>query len=168
MLKMTRKQWITKNEIKELYGLSDNKIALMKKLNLVTTKEGVNEGRGRKPVLYRKAMVNAMKDLTPIQLNEVAYLAEDTKYQFDNFMKNDIEAVVEEDCKDRYNYSSTVDHPAHYNKTSLEVIDAIDAWELDFSEGNVVKYLLRAKHKNDAKEDLEKALWYIQRLLDNL
>jgi hypothetical protein len=166
---MTRKHWITKKEIKELYGLSDNKIALMKKLNLVTTKLGANEGKGRKPLLYKKAMVNAMKDLTPIQLNEVAYLRDDTQRQFEShFNKSDIEAVVEEDCKKYgFTYEQSVNHPSHYNKTSLEVIDAIEAWDLDFSEGNVVKYLLRAKHKNNAKEDLEKALWYVQRLLEN-
>ena len=166
---MTRKHWITKKEIKELYGLSDNKIALMKKLNLVSTKLGVNEGKGRKPLLYKKSMVNLVKDMTPIQLNEFGNVVEDTTEQFKNhFNKSDIEAVVEEDCKHKYSYEQSVNHPSHYNKTQLEVIDAIDIWGLDFSEGNVIKYLLRAKHKNNAREDLEKALWYVQRLLDNL
>jgi predicted DNA-binding ArsR family transcriptional regulator len=167
---MTRKHWITKKEIKELYGLSDNKIALMRKLNLVSTKVGTNEGKGRKPLLYKKSMVNLVKDLTPIQLNELGNVVEDTREQFENqFNKSDIDAVVEEDCKKyEYTYVQSVNHPSHYNKTQLEVIDAIDIWGLDFSEGNVVKYLLRAKHKNNAREDLEKALWYVQRLLDNL
>ena len=166
---MTRKHWITKKEIKELYGLSDNKIALMKKLNLVSTKLGVNEGKGRKPLLYKKSMVNLVKDMTPIQLNELGDVVEDTREQFENqFNKSDIEAVVEEDCKHKYSYEQSVNHPSHYNKTQLEVIDAIDIWGLDFSEGIVIKYLLRAKHKNNAREDLEKALWYVQRLLDNL
>tara|TARA_Y100000401_G_scaffold1482_1_gene1146 strand:+ start:1698 stop:2270 length:573 start_codon:yes stop_codon:yes gene_type:complete len=190
---MTRKHWITKKEIKELYGLSDNKIALMRKLNLVSTKLGVNEGKGRKPLLYKKSMVNLVKDMTPIQLNELGDTVEDTREQFANefnkaetlsekkkvaegyhfdennmFQKSDIEAVVEEDCKHKYSYEQSVNHPSHYNKTQLEVIDAIEIWGLDFSEGNVIKYLLRAKHKNNAREDLEKALWYVQRLLDNL
>ena len=174
---MTRKHWITKKEIKELYGLSDNKIALMRKLNLVTTKIGEAQGRGRKPLLYKKSMVNLVKDMTPTQLNELGDVVEDTREQFkSNFSKTesvvsittDIDSVVEEECKDKYEYAQTVDHPHHYNKTQLEVIDAIDIWGLDFSEGNVIKYLLRAKHKNNAREDLEKALWYVQRLLDNL
>ena len=166
---MTRKHWITKKEIKELYSLSDNRIALMKKLNLVNTKLGESEGKGRKPLLYKKSMVNALKSYTPIELNELAWVVDDTREQFEKqYNKTDIEFVVEEVSKDRYEYAQTVDHPSHYNKTNLEVIDAIEAWGLDFSEGNIVKYLLRAKHKNNAKEDLEKALWYVQRLLDNL
>tara|TARA_R100001443_G_scaffold105850_1_gene115027 strand:+ start:64 stop:561 length:498 start_codon:yes stop_codon:yes gene_type:complete len=165
---MTRKHWITKKEIKELYGLSDNKIALMKNLNLVSTKLGERQGKGRKPLLYKKSMVNLVKDMTPIQLNELSDVVEDTREQVGGFIKSDIEVVVEEDCKQKYSYEQSVNHPSHYNKTSLEVIDAIDIWGLNFSEGNVIKYLLRAKHKNNAREDLEKALWYVQRLLDNL
>ena len=165
---MTRKHWITKKEIKELYGLSDNKIALMRKLNLVSTKLGEAQGKGRKPLLYKKSMVNLVKDMTPIQLNELGDAVEDTREQVEDFIKSDIELVVEEDCKHKYSYEQSVNHPSHYNKTQLEVIDAIDIWGLDFSEGNVIKYLLRAKQKNNAREDLEKALWYVQRLLDNL
>ena len=174
---MTRKRWITKKEIKELYNVSDNRIVQMANLNLVDTKLGVNKGKGRKPILFKKSMVNALKDLTPKELNELANIVDDTREQFENnFSKTesvvsittDIDSVVDEDCKKyEYTYAQTVDHPHHYNKTQLEVIDAIDVWGLDFSEGNVVKYLLRAKHKKNAKEDLEKCLWYVKRLIEN-
>jgi len=60
----------------------------------------------------------------------------------------------------------TVNHPKHYAHSTIEVIDAIEAWGLGFSLGNAVKYIARADHKGNAVEDLRKALWYIQRELD--
>ena len=36
-----------------------------------------------------------------------------------------------------------VNHPKHYNVGKIEVIDAIQDWELDFCLGNVVKYIAR-------------------------
>lgn len=59
----------------------------------------------------------------------------------------------------------TVNHPAHYNSGKIEVIDAIEDWKLGFHEGNVVKYVARAKHKNGL-EDLKKAQWYLTRLIE--
>jgi|13_taG_2_1085334.scaffolds.fasta_scaffold02454_6 hypothetical protein len=57
-----------------------------------------------------------------------------------------------------------VDHPSHYHSSSgIEVIDAIEAWDLDFSLGNALKYIARAGLKNDRDEDLEKAKWYLMR-----
>lgn len=56
-----------------------------------------------------------------------------------------------------------VNHPSHYNAGSIEVIDAIEDWHLNFHLGNVVKYVARAEHKNDAIEDLKKARWYLDR-----
>ena len=58
-----------------------------------------------------------------------------------------------------------VDHPSHYNSGSIEVIDAIESWELGFSLGNAVKYIARAgkKSKETYVQDLEKALWYVAR-----
>lgn len=59
-----------------------------------------------------------------------------------------------------------VEHPDHYNiPGSIEVIDFIESWSLDFNEGNVVKYVTRHKHKSDALEDLKKARFYIDRLI---
>jgi hypothetical protein len=61
-----------------------------------------------------------------------------------------------------------VNHPAHYNKGKIEVIDAIEAWDLNFNCGNVVKYVVRHKHKGTPIEDIEKAIWYLTRYLVQL
>lgn len=61
-----------------------------------------------------------------------------------------------------------VNHPQHYNAGKIEVIDAICDWELDFIEGNVVKYVTRAKHKEDELGDLKKARWYLDYLIKQL
>lgn len=61
----------------------------------------------------------------------------------------------------------TVHHPAHYNQGSIEVIDAIEDWNLGFHEGNVVKYVARHRHKNGV-EDLKKARWYLDRLIEQM
>ncbi len=58
-----------------------------------------------------------------------------------------------------------VGRPHHYTFGSIEVIDAIEAWELGFHLGNVVKYVARAAHKGRYVEDLRKARWYLDREL---
>lgn len=63
--------------------------------------------------------------------------------------------------------SESVNHPSHYNQGKYEVIDVIDDWKLSFELGNAVKYIARAGHKLDKVEDLKKAIWYIQREIDN-
>ena len=56
-----------------------------------------------------------------------------------------------------------VNHPSHYNKGKIEVVDFIWDQKLNFDRGNAVKYLCRAGSKDPEKEiqDLEKAIWYI-------
>ena len=63
----------------------------------------------------------------------------------------------------------TVNHPEHYNPGVYEAINVIEHYNLGFHLGNSVKYILRAgkKHK-DVKEDIEKAIWYLQRYKDSL
>jgi hypothetical protein len=65
-------------------------------------------------------------------------------------------------------YSELVDHPAHYNQGKIEAIDAILDWGLDFIEGNVVKYVVRSRHKSSRLGDLKKARWYLDYLIDKL
>ena len=61
-----------------------------------------------------------------------------------------------------------VDHPSHYNSGKIEAIDAIEDWNLGFHDGNALKYIARHKHKQNPCEDIEKAIWYLQRHLEIL
>ena len=63
--------------------------------------------------------------------------------------------------------------PEYYGgkDTAYEVFTVLEAWKLDkdFYLGNVLKYLARAGKKSfNKKEDLEKALVYLQRRIDTL
>ena len=58
-------------------------------------------------------------------------------------------------------------NPDYYTQGSIECIDYIISKKLDFLEGNVVKYITRNKHKHtDGLEDLKKAQWYLNRLIE--
>lgn len=55
-----------------------------------------------------------------------------------------------------------VDGPRHYRwLNGLEVIDITE--QLNFNLGNVIKYTLRSAYKGKQLEDLDKAIWYLQR-----
>jgi hypothetical protein len=56
-----------------------------------------------------------------------------------------------------------VNHPPHYKSGGIETIDFIEAKDLNYRLGNVVKYVSRAGKKGDPIQDLEKAAWYLQR-----
>ncbi len=57
-----------------------------------------------------------------------------------------------------------VNHPAHYKAGGVETIDFIEAKDLNYRLGNVVKYVTRAGRKaTDPIEDLKKARWYLDR-----
>ena len=57
--------------------------------------------------------------------------------------------------------NNNVEHPSHYNQGKYEVIDVITDWKLNFNLGNAIKYIARADYKNNAIEDLEKAIFYL-------
>lgn len=52
----------------------------------------------------------------------------------------------------------------HYNKHSIQPWDIIDEWDLNFYEGNVLKYLLR--RKGNRLEDLQKIAHYIEKMIE--
>ena len=54
-------------------------------------------------------------------------------------------------------------NPAYYRK-KIEVSDFIDEYDLNYFEGNIIKYVVRHKDKNGL-EDLQKAKWYLERLI---
>lgn len=66
---------------------------------------------------------------------------------------------------------NSVHSPAHYQLGGIEAIDVIDEAVADpasFYRGNALKYLLRAGRKGDARQDLEKARYYIDREINDL
>ena len=66
------------------------------------------------------------------------------------------------------NKEDMVNSPAHYNKSGIETIDMIESVTSNgfqaYLQGNILKYLCRYKYKNGV-EDLEKAKWYLNRLI---
>jgi hypothetical protein len=64
--------------------------------------------------------------------------------------------------------------PDHYGgkDSKYEVFNVLEAWDLDkdFYLGNVIKYVARAGKKNIStkKEDLQKALVYLERRIDSI
>ena len=67
-----------------------------------------------------------------------------------------------------------VNHPSHYKaKNGMEVIDVIEAFTANLKgyeaiyTGKVIKYICRWKEKNGL-EDLRKAQWYLNRLIENI
>ena len=71
-----------------------------------------------------------------------------------------------------------VNHPPHYNKGGMEVIEVIelvtggktggkrtgDQGFIGYLVGNIIKYLLRFEHKGNPVQDIEKAEWYLKLL----
>lgn len=71
-----------------------------------------------------------------------------------------------EDKKD----DDPVNFPSHYNKGDIGCIDAIKACQGDgfkyYLQGSAMKYLWRYEHKKKPIQDLEKAKWFINKLIE--
>ena len=109
------------------------------------------------------------KELSPKDIQErtktynPSYSVKDLKY-------NTLSEEVHDFRKDIPPFNS---RPEYYGgkDSTYEVFNVLEAWKLDkdFYLGNVLKYLARAGKKSfNKKEDLEKALVYLQRRINNL
>lgn len=65
--------------------------------------------------------------------------------------------------------NSKVNHPKHYGgkDNPYEAIKVIEAWGVGFNLGNTLKYISRAGKKDNIIQDLEKALFYLDREIQN-
>ncbi len=90
------------------------------------------------------------------------------KKQTPNKDKNKDSVLIENQLPE---VTNMVEHPPHYTAGGIECIDAIMAAVTGLSPqeavcvANVIKYTWRFKHKN-GKQDLQKAEWYIKRLIE--
>lgn len=92
----------------------------------------------------------------------VPFTAEDV-----NLRKEGVTVTLSMEEINREPDEDPVNHPSHYKfDNGVEVIDLSE--QLSFNLGNVVKYVSRAGKKEDQRQDLEKAQWYLQRELDRL
>ena len=61
--------------------------------------------------------------------------------------------------------NDNVNHPAHYTTGTIEVLDFILDQKFGYLDGQVVKYLSRYRHKGTPVQDLQKAEFYLKRLI---
>jgi len=88
----------------------------------------------------------------------------------DAFMKKMADA--EKAGKEAYGNVDMINSPPHYNQTGIECIHAISAATGDgfkhYLQGNIMKYLWRFDYKDKPIEDLEKAKWYLDKLIEEV
>jgi len=82
------------------------------------------------------------------------------------------EILMHQANKQSDNVVDMVNSPPHYNQTGIECIDAISAaTDTNFKyylQGNIMKYLWRFDYKDKPLEDLQKAKWYLDRLIEEV
>mgnify|MGYP004544921049 CR=1 FL=1 len=65
-----------------------------------------------------------------------------------------------------------INHPEHYGGDSIfECVKVLKAWLPEeeyrgFLRGNAIKYLCRLGKKDEAAQELKKARWYIDKLIE--
>lgn len=87
-----------------------------------------------------------------------------------------IEEDVIKQTKEELKQYDAVNRPSHYADSKIEVIDYIEDKNFGFCLGNAIKYISRAGKKADNGrnaidkeiEDLQKAIWYINRRIYEL
>lgn len=87
--------------------------------------------------------------------------------------KKEVQTIVEKVEPEAKNIElpkkeDVINHPSHYTRGKIEVIDFIEDQQLPYHLGNVIKYISRAGHKGDKLEDLKKARWYLDRYINEV
>ena len=87
----------------------------------------------------------------------------DSKTKFEEMNDREMYFTIDEDDNHQ------VIHPQHYGgkDNPYEAIKVIEAWEVGFNLGNTLKYISRAGKKDNIIQDLEKALFYLDREIQN-
>lgn len=79
-----------------------------------------------------------------------------------------VEQTIEEQVVELPKQEDVINHPSHYTRGKIEVIDFIEDQQLPYHLGNVIKYVARAGYKGDKLEDLKKARWYLDRYINEV
>jgi len=87
----------------------------------------------------------------------------DSVKKFHDMNQREVKMVMDNE------FDSNVIHPTHYGgkDNPYEAIKVIEAWGVGFNLGNTLKYISRAGKKDNTIQDLEKALFYLDREIQN-
>jgi hypothetical protein len=87
----------------------------------------------------------------------------DSVKKFEEMNDREVKFTIDED------ENTSVIHPKHYGgkDNPYEAIKVIEAWGVGFNLGNTLKYISRAGKKDNIIQDLEKALFYLDREIQN-
>jgi hypothetical protein len=66
-----------------------------------------------------------------------------------------------------------VNRPNHYNinwkgDQAIETYTYIRSWKMDYPESNIIKYVTRHPYKGKSLQDLKKARWYLDKLIEEV
>jgi hypothetical protein len=88
----------------------------------------------------------------------------DSRTKFDEMNNREVKITIDTDDD-----NDMIIHPTHYGgkDNPYEAIKVIEAWEAGFNLGNTLKYISRAGKKDNIIQDLEKALFYLDREIQN-
>lgn len=122
--------------------------------------KGISPGKARELLAGLREVAVAQEDVKPPVSVEVPNITESVIESWSEIEKID---STKEDDVDRVN------QPTHYTSGGIETIDYLKAkltieQYTGFMLGNVLKYCSRSRHKGGI-EDLEKAKWYLDRLV---
>jgi hypothetical protein len=93
-------------------------------------------------------------------------------YASSNLWHDHFKPYVEEDVQEDFTLGDNVNNPSHYGQGKIEAIEYISDFLTEeeyqgFLRGNIAKYLHRFPYKNGI-EDLKKARWYLERLIEEV
>lgn len=111
-----------------------------------------------KVVKAEKKYIKAVKTNTP---SKIIKAVKEMKQALDVIEKKPTKLIIQPQFAKAA--LDLINNPPHYRVGGVETIDFIEAKDLNYRLGNVVKYVSRAGKKGDPLQDLEKAAWYLQR-----
>jgi hypothetical protein len=154
------------DKIRQLLAKGLSAIEIAKRLKVKASYVHTIKWLDKKAKAKQKVQVERSHDPKVVKA-EKKYL-ETVKQAMDAIEKKPTKLIVQPQYKDvamkLLADNDLVNHPPHYKSGGIETIDFIEAKDLNYRLGNVVKYVARAgKKATDPVQDLEKALWYLQR-----
>ena len=132
------------------------------KSNKVTKTQKILRMLSERPELSPKEVADKL-GVTVNLVHQVRW--QQKKQKSENYVNKNKPITVEQMRKDVVAIADMVNHPPHDKAGGIETIDFIEAKDLNYRLGNVVKYVSRAGRKvdSDPVQDLEKALFYLKR-----